>query len=158
MARKEQERKGPPVIENRKARFNYEILETLEAGLALVGTEVKSLRLGQANLVDAYAVAQGDELFLLNLRIQPYQNASHFNHEEARTRKLLVHRAEIRKLRVQIQEKRLTLIPLKIYFNDRGKVKVLLGLGRGKKLADKRETEKRADADREIARALTERG
>jgi len=151
------QKSGPPVIENRKARHNYEILDTFEAGIALAGTEVKSLRLGQANITDAYATPLKDELFLLNLHIQPYQNATHFNHEETRTRKLLMHRSEINKLSVQVREKRLTLVPLKVYFNQRGKVKVLLGLGRGKKKADKRESEKKSEAQREIARAIQDR-
>ena len=151
-------KKGPPVIENRQARYNYEIEETFEAGLVLRGTEVKSLRLGQANLSDAYAVPQQGELFLLNAHIQPYQNGGAFNHEETRSRKLLLSRSEINKLSAKVREKRLTLVPLKMYFNQQGKVKVLLGVGRGKKLVDKRESEKKAQAQREIARALRESG
>lgn len=151
-------KKGPPVIENRQARYNYEIEETFEAGIVLQGTEVKSLRLGQGNLTEAYAIPQNGELFLLNARIQPYQNGGAFNHEETRTRKLLFKAAEINKLSAKIREKRLTLVPIKMYFNKQGKVKVLLGLGRGKKLVDKRESEKKAQADREMARALRDAG
>lgn len=155
MARSDQ-KKAPPALENRKARFNYEILETFEAGVELRGTEVKSLRAGQANLTDAYAQPRQGELFLINMKIQPYANATHFNHEEGRPRKLLLHRNQIQDLSARIQEKRLSVVPLKIYFNERGRVKVLLGVGRGKKLADKRETEKKSEAKREIERALRE--
>jgi SsrA-binding protein len=151
-------KKGPPVIENRQARYNYIIDETFEAGIVLVGTEVKSLRAGQANLTDAYAVPQNGELFLLNLHIQPYSHGGAFNHAETRTRKLLLKGSEIQKLSAKVREKRMSLVPLKLYFNNRGKVKVLLGLGRGKKLVDKRESEKKSQADREIARALREAG
>lgn len=151
-------KKGPPVIENRQARYNYAIEETFEAGIVLQGTEIKSLRLGQATLADAYAVPQNGEIFLLNLHIQPYQNGGAFNHAETRTRKLLLKSSEISKLTSKIREKRLTFVPLKMYFNDRGKVKVLLGLGKGKKLVDKRESEKKSQADRDMARALRDAG
>ncbi len=147
-------KKPIPTLENKRARRNYEVLETLEAGIALQGTEVKSLREGGGDLLDSYATIQGNELYLLNLRIQPYRNATHFNHEETRTRKLLVHRKEIDKLTSKIREKKLTAVPLKLYFNDRGKVKVLLGICRGKQKADKRQDEKKKEADREMARAL----
>ncbi|MEQ9362925.1 MAG: SsrA-binding protein SmpB [Leptospirales bacterium] len=150
--------KGPPVIENRQARYNYAIEETYEAGIVLQGTEVKSLRQGQATLTDAYAVPKNGELFLLNLHIKPYENGGAFNHDETRTRKLLLKASEINKLTAKIREKRLTFVPLKMYFNDRGKVKVLLGLGKGKKLVDKRESEKKAQADRDMARALRDAG
>lgn len=149
-----QEKKKIPSVENKKARRNYEILDTIEAGIVLTGTEVKSLRSGRAEIADAYAVPKSSELFLLNLRIEPYANAGYINHEETRSRKLLLHKAEIIKLSSRIREKSLTLVPLKIYFNDRGKVKVLLGLGKGKKHADKREDEKKAEAKREMARAM----
>ncbi|MCB1139379.1 MAG: SsrA-binding protein SmpB [Leptospiraceae bacterium] len=149
-------KKAAPTLENKRARRNYEVLETLEAGIALQGTEVKSLREGGGDLLDSYATIQGSEAFLLNLRIQPYRNATHFNHEETRTRKLLLHRKEIDKLTTKIREKKLTAVPLKLYFNERGKVKVLLGVCRGKQKADKRETEKKKEADREMARALKE--
>jgi SsrA-binding protein len=145
-----------PVIENKKARRNYEILETVEAGIVLIGSEVKSIRLGGCEIADAYVTPTEDEMLLLNLRIEPYRNAGAFGHEETRTRKLLLHKNEILKMKQKIREKGLSAIPLKIYFNDKGRVKVLIGLGRGKKLADKRETEKKAEAKREIDRAMKE--
>ncbi|MCB1172438.1 MAG: SsrA-binding protein SmpB [Leptospiraceae bacterium] len=151
---KKEIRRGPPVIENRRARHNYEIMETVEAGIALLGTEVKSLREGRANLQDAYAVPMQNELVLLNCHIQPYSHGNAFNHEETRSRKLLLKRREINSLASKVKEKQLTLVPLKMYFNDRGKVKVLLGLGRGKKLHDKRESEKKNEARKEIDRAM----
>ncbi len=147
---------GRPSLENRKARRNYEILETLEAGLVLTGTEVKSLRLNHADLSDAFAQPKEHELFLINLKIEPYKNAGAFNHQETRPRKLLLHKKEITKVSSKIKEKRLSVVPLKIYFNEKGKVKVLLGIGRGKKAADRRESEKKSQADREMARALRE--
>lgn len=155
---KAQIKKSPPVLENKKARFQYEIMETVEAGIVLTGTEVKSLREGGGNLADSYALPRGGELFLVNLRIQPYQNAGAFNHAEDRTRKLLLKRTEIARFESRIKEKRLTMIPLKLYFNEKGLVKVLLGLGRGKKIADRRESEKKREADREMARALRNHG
>ena len=152
-------KKDPPVILNKKARHNYEILETLEAGIVLVCSEVKSLRGGRADMADAHVVPAGADLSLLNLRIEKYPQAGPFhNHEETRSRKLLLHKKEIIKLQAQIKEKRLAIIPLKIYFNNRGKIKVQLGIGRGKQKADKREAEKKADAKREIERALKESG
>lgn len=149
-----EKRKEPPSIENRKARRNYEVLETIEAGIALVGSEVKSLREGKADIADAYAVPAGTEMNLLNLHIEPYKNAGAFNHEETRTRKLLLHKSEIAKLGAKIREKRLTVIPLKLYFNAAGRVKVLLGVARGKKLVDKRQDEKKNEAKKEIERAV----
>ena len=147
-------RKKTPVIENKKSRRNYEIMETLEAGIVLTGSEVKSLRNGRAEISDAYATPFRSELMLLNLRIDAYVNAGYINHEETRTRKLLLHKKEILRLISIIKEKSLTVVPLKIYFNDRGKVKVLLGIGRGKKLADKRQDERKKEADREIEKAM----
>lgn len=147
-------KKKLPLIENRKARFRFEITETLEAGIVLTGSEVKSLRQGRAKLIDAYGVVQNGELFLLNLRIEPYENAASFPHQKDRTRKLLVKKEQINRLRGAIQEKRYTLIALKLYFNEKGRVKVLMGVGRGKTQADKRETERKADAQRDIERAL----
>ncbi len=158
MAQKKTEKKsGPRVIENRRARREYEITETVEAGIVLTGTEVKSLRQGKADPNDAYVVPDSaGNLTVINLRIEPYENASHFNHEEKRTRQLLLKKKEIIKLSSQIREKRMTLIVLKMYFNDRGKVKLLLGLGTGRKLADKREHEKEMFAKKEMERALKE--
>ena len=154
MSGKENEKKKTPEITNKKARRNYEILDTLEAGIVLKGTEVKSLREGQAEIADAHVVPKGDELTLINLRIEQYRNGGAFNHEETRTRKLLLHKKEIHKLTAKIKEKGLTLIPLKLYFNVRGKVKVQLGVARGKNLVDRRQDEKRATAKKEMAQAL----
>jgi len=147
----------PPVkviTDNRKARFLYEILETYEAGIELQGTEVKSLREGRVNLQDAYALIRNGEAWLLNAHISPYQASSaYFNHEPKRTRKLLLNRKEISKLIGNLEQKGLTLIPLKMYFKGNW-VKVSLGLGRGKKLYDKRETVKRRQDQREIQRVM----
>jgi SsrA-binding protein len=146
------------VADNRKARFNYEIVDALEAGIALTGTEVKSLRGGKANIGDAYAGPSGEELFLFNAYIPEYLQANRFNHETRRPRRLLLHKRQINKLIGATQREGFTLIPLKIYFNERGRAKVELGLGRGKKLHDKRETEKKRDWDREKGRVLRDRG
>jgi SsrA-binding protein len=146
------------VADNRKARFNYEILDTLEAGIALTGTEVKSLRGGKATIAEAYAGPSGDELFLFNAYIPEYLQANRFNHETKRPRRLLLHKRQIAKLIGATQREGFTVIPLKIYFNERGRAKVELGLGRGKKLHDKRETEKKRTWDRERSRLLREKG
>ena len=146
------------VAENRKARFNYEIAETFEAGLALQGTEVKSLRHGKANIGDAYAGPSGDELFLFNVYIPEYLEANRFNHETRRPRKLLLHRREINRLIGATQREGMTIVPLRLYFNPKGIAKVELGLARGKKLHDKRETEKKRDWERERGRLLREKG
>jgi SsrA-binding protein len=138
--------------QNRKARHDYEILETWEAGLVLQGTEVKSLRLGNANLKDSYARIQNGEVFLYNFHISPYEKESHFNHNPLRVRKLMLHRKEIRKLTGRVEEKGLTLVALKVYFKA-GKAKVELGLARGKKLYDKREDIAKRDMKREMSRA-----
>jgi SsrA-binding protein len=140
------------VTENRKARHDYEILETFEAGMVLTGSEVKSLRAGRANLKDSYARIDRGEAFLLNAHISPYAAASHFGHEPERNRKLLLHRSEIDKLTGRIQERGLTVIPLKIYFKN-GRAKVLIGVGRGKKAYDKRESIKEREMRREADRA-----
>lgn len=142
------------VSDNRQARFQYEILETFEAGIQLRGTEVKSVRAGKVNLRDGYVLIRHNEAWLLNAHISPY-NASgdYFNHEPKRDRKLLLHRKEIRRLIGQLEQKGLTLVPLKMYLKG-SLVKVSLGLGRGKKLHDKRETLKRRQDTREMARAL----
>jgi SsrA-binding protein len=139
------------ISENRKARFNYEILEKFEAGLMLTGSEVKSLRAARADLSDSYAMVLRNELWLVGAHIAKYPAANIFNHEEKRDRKLLMHREEIDKLVGKIQEKGLTLVPLTLYFKD-GKAKVSLGLARGKKAPDKRETTKRRESDRELRR------
>src|SRR5215211_977389 len=146
------------VADNRKARFNYEILDTYEAGIALTGTEVKSLRGGKATIAEAYAGPSGAEIFLFNAYIPEYLQASHFNHETRRPRRLLLHKRQINKLIGATQREGFSVIPLKIYFNERGRAKVELGLGRGKKLHDKRETEKQRSWDRERARLMREKG
>lgn len=139
-------------ISNRKARFEYEILDTFEAGIVLVGSEVKSLRQGKANLQDSYALVKNGEVWLLNMHINPYEQANQFNHDPLRTRKLLLNKNEIAKLQIKTNEKGLTLIPLKLYFS-KGIAKVELGIGKGKKLHDKRETVKERDVAREMQRA-----
>lgn len=144
------------VCVNRRARHNYFIDETFEAGLVLLGSEVKSLRDGKANLVDSYAQIRRGEAFLVNTHISPYAGANRFNHEPTRTRKLLLHAREIERLTGKTKERGLTLIPLKLYFKD-GRAKVELGLARGKKLYDKRETLKRKVAQREVERSLKSR-
>ncbi|WP_425387426.1 SsrA-binding protein SmpB [Desulfovirgula thermocuniculi] len=145
---------GKVVTVNRRARHDYHILETYEAGIVLTGTEVKSLRAGRANLQDSYARVENGELFLYNMHISPYDQGNRFNHEPKRTRKLLMHKREIMRLLGKSREKGLTLVPLKVYFNERGKAKVELALARGKKAIDKREDIAARDARREIERAL----
>lgn len=144
------------VTTNRKAYHDYFVEDTLEAGLCLQGTEVKSLRSGLANLVDSYALVKNNEVFLFNANISPYPFGNIMNHEPLRTRKLLLHKEEIRKLVGKITQKGYTLIPLKIYF-VRGKAKVLIGLAKGKKAYDKRETIKEKESKREVERAVKER-
>ena len=146
------------VAENRKARFSYEVLDTLEAGLVLTGTEVKSLREGKANIAESYASDEGGEIWLINSYLPEYLQANRFNHETRRRRKLLLSRREMHRLQVAINREGMTLVPLKIYFNDRGRAKLLLAVARGKKLHDKRETEKKRDWAREKGRLLKERG
>lgn len=145
------------VATNRKAWHDYHIEETFEAGIVLTGTEVKSLRRGQANLRDSYAQVKDGEVFLYNAHISPYEFGNRFNHEPTRTRKLLLHRDEIRRLIGKLREGGTTLVPLRIYFTSRGIAKVELALARGKKKWDKREALARRDEQREIARALKER-
>jgi SsrA-binding protein len=142
------------ISDNRQARYLYEILETYEAGIELTGTEVKSIRAGKVNLQDGYALIRNGEVWLINAHISPY-NASgqYFNHEPRRTRKLLLHRQEIRKLIGKVEQQGLTLVPLKMYLK-RGWVKVSIALGKGKKLHDKRESLKRRQDQRDIQRAM----
>jgi SsrA-binding protein len=149
---------GPPVAQNRRARRDYIIEETLEAGLALTGTEVKSLRNGKASLGEAYAGPKDGDLYLLNCTIDEYTNARHFNHEPRRPRKLLVHRRERDRLLGAVKREGVTLVPLKIYFNARGIAKLQLGLAKGRKKHDKRELEKARDWQRQKARVLRDRG
>lgn len=144
--------------DNRKARFNYEIVDTVEAGIALEGTEVKSLRAGRSNIADSYAAEYGGELYLYNAYIPEYLQANRFNHETRRPRKLLLHKRELNKLAGAVARDGMTLVPLKIYFNDQGRAKVELALGRGKKLHDKRESDKERTWNREKARLLRDRG
>ena len=144
------------IARNKRARFDYHILDTFEAGLVLKGTEVKSLREGRANISDAYGIIKDGEAYLLNLHISPYESRGYANHEPERTRKLLLHRKEIRRLIGAVERQGLTLIPLEIYFKH-GIAKVALALGKGKKLHDKRDTERERDASREIARAVRTR-
>jgi len=141
------------IARNKRARHDYEILDTYEAGLVLRGTEVKSLRNGKANLGDAYGVVKDGEIWLLNLHISPYEKGSAWNHEPTRTRKLLLHSSEIRRLIGAVERKGLTIIPLEMRFR-RGRAKVIIALGRGKKLHDKRADLKEKDAQRDVARAL----
>jgi SsrA-binding protein len=144
------------IARNRRARFDYHILETWEAGIVLTGTEVKALRAGKANISDAYAVVNSGEVFLLNLNIPPYEQGNRHNHEPTRTRKLLLHRREIRRMIGAVERQGLTLVALELYFK-RGVAKVALALGKGKQLHDKRATERERDDVREMARAVRER-
>ncbi len=146
------------VADNRKARFAYEIVDTLEAGLVLTGTEVKSLREGRSNIQESYASVEDGELWLINSYIPEYFAGNRFNHEPRRRRKLLLNKREIAKLTQAVDREGMTMVPLKIYFNERGRAKLLLAIARGKKLHDKRETEKKRDWAREKSRLLKERG
>jgi len=149
---------GRIAAENRRARRDYEIKDTIEAGIVLQGTEVKSLRSGRANLADSFAGQREGELYLFNAYIPEYAQSSAFKHETRRPRKLLVHRREMRKLLGAITREGMTLVPLSIFFNERGLAKVSLALGRGRKAYDKRAAEKERDWKRDKARAMRERG
>mgnify|MGYP002623178380 FL=1 len=149
---------GKTVAENRKARYSYEVMDTYEAGLALTGTEVKSLREGHANIQESYASAEGGEIWLINSYLPEYLQGNRFNHEPRRRRKLLLKKKEMAKLAQAVEREGMTMVPLKIYFNERGRAKLLLAVARGKKLHDKRETEKKRDWAREKGRLLKERG
>lgn len=146
------------VAENRKARFNFAIEDTVEAGIVLTGTEVKSVRGGKTTIAESYADAKGGEIWLVNANIPEYSQANRFNHEPKRLRKLLLHKKQINKLAGAIEREGMTLIPLKMYFNERGMIKLQLGLAKGKKLHDKRDTEKKRDWEREKGRLLRARG
>jgi len=141
-----------PNILNRRARHDYHILESLECGIELKGTEVKSIRLGKASLAESYAMVHRDEVKVENMQITPYVHGTHENHDPKRSRKLLLHKKEILKLKQKVGEKGLTLVPLKLYFNARGIAKLELGVAKGKTLFDKRETIKKRDIDRELRR------
>ena len=145
------------IATNRRARFEYEILERLEAGIALLGPEVKSLRAGKANLADSYATVRRGEAWLHHLHIGPYEQAGRENAEPRRDRKLLLHRAQIAKLEGRLNERGLTLVPLRLYFRN-GRAKVELGLARGKRSHDKRESIRQRESERELQRTLRGRG
>jgi SsrA-binding protein len=142
------------VATNKKASFNYELLEKFEAGISLRGTEVKSIRQGKVSLKESYAEIKKGEVFLVNCHISPYESASWFNHDPTRERKLLLHRREIKRLTGKIQEKGLTLIPTKVFFNDKGKVKIEVALAKGKRTYQKREVIRERDRDRELRAEL----
>ncbi len=145
--------------DNRRARYNYEIGETFEAGLMLAGTEVKALRTGKATIAESYAsVERSGEVFLINATIPEYLQGNRFNHEPKRPRKLLLHAKEIVKLSQGVEREGMTIVPLKIYFNDKGRAKIEIALARGKQLHDKRETEKKRDWNREKGRILKQGG
>ena len=147
---------SPPAAENRKARHQYAIEDTLEAGIVLEGSEVKALREGRAQIAESYASVEGGELWLINSYIPEFSQAKSraFGHEPRRRRKLLVHRRELARLAQGVSREGMTIVPLKLYFNEKGIAKLLIGLARGKKMADKRETEKKRDWQREKARLL----
>jgi SsrA-binding protein len=156
---KKPERRLKVVAENRKARFNYEIGDTFEAGIALTGSEVKSLRSGKATIAESYADARGGELWLVNANIPEYLQAGPFNnHAPKRPRRLLLHQREIERLAGAVEREGMTVVPLKLYFNERGRAKVEIAVARGKKLHDKRETLKKRSWDREKSRLLRVKG
>lgn len=152
MAKDKKKGEAPRSIQNRKARFDYAISDEVEAGIALQGSEVKSLYLGKAHLNDAYCRVVNGEMFLLNMDVEPYAQASVFAHDRRRDRKLLLHRREIDQLDRKVMEKGFTLIPLSVYFNEKGRVKVKVGVGRGKANYDKRDSIAKDDARREADR------
>ena len=157
MADKDKPRQQNAAV-NRRARFNYEIGQIFEAGIALTGTEVKSLREGKSNIADSFAGEKNGEMWLYNAHIPEYLQANRFNHKPRRARKLLLHGSEVNKLIGAVQREGLTVVPLKIYFNARGRAKVEIALARGKKLHDKRQSEKKRDWQREKGRLLREKG
>jgi len=149
---------GKLVAENRKARYSYEIEDTIEAGIVLTGSEVKSMRTGKANIAESYAPNEGGELFLINAHVAEYKGAPRDGHDPTRHRKLLLHKKELGRLLGAIQREGMALVPLRLYFNARGIAKLQLGLGRGKKIYDKRETEKKRDWERQKGRLMREKG
>ncbi|ARS25765.1 SsrA-binding protein SmpB [Sphingomonas sp. KC8] len=146
------------VAENRRARYEYFLEDFFEAGIALTGTEVKSLRFGEGSIAESYAEVKGDQVWLVNANVPEFSHGNRFNHEPKRPRKLLLHAREIEKMRHAVSREGMTLIPLSIFFNPRGRAKVELALAKGKKLHDKRETEKARDWKREQQRLLRDRG
>ena len=152
------DRKLKVVADNRRARFNYEIGETFEAGIALTGTEVKALRQGRATIAESYADSRGGELWLLNANIPEYLQGGRFNHAPKRPRKLLLHQRQIHKLAGAVDREGMTIVPLKLYFNEKGRAKLEIAVARGKKLHDKRETDRKRTWDRERSRLLRDKG
>ena len=146
------------IAENRKARHEYFITDSWEAGVMLVGSEVKSLRVGQTNIAESYASFEDGGIWLINSYIAEYKGAAFFQHEPRRKRKLLMHRSELAKLKLAIERKGMTIVPLEMYFNTKGIAKLKIGVAEGKKLHDKRETEKKRDWNREKARVMREKG
>lgn len=155
---KKNENTGRTIAENRRARFDYAIEETFEAGIALLGTEVKALRQGRANIAESYASVEGTDVYLINANIPIYEPASQFNHDPKRHRKLLLKRREINQLIGETQRKGRTIVPLKLYVNNRGLMKLLLGVGTGKRAIDKRDTQKKRDWQKQKARLMREKG
>lgn len=158
MDRKRHDPNSKVIAENRRARFDYFIESDLECGIVLLGSEVKSLRQGGANIAESYASVEDGELWLINSAIAPYAQAKTFGHEERRKRKLLVSRKELARLWAAVAKQGMTLVPIVMVFNDKGRVKLKIGVAKGKKLADKRETEAKRDWDRQKRRLLKEQG
>ena len=158
MAKKKDNSQSKTIAENRRARFDFEIEETFEAGIMLVGTEVKALREGKANIAESYAAIEGNEAYLINANIPIYAPASQFNHQPKRPRKLLLKRRELNKLMGETQRKGRTIVPMKLYFTKKGLIKLLIGIGIGKKSIDKRETQKKKDWQKQKARLMREKG
>ena len=152
------DRKLKIVADNRRARFNYEIGETFEAGIALTGTEVKALRGGKATIAESYADSRGGELWLINANIPEYLQGGRFNHAPKRPRRLLLHKRQIDKLSGAVDREGMTIVPLKLYFNEKGRAKLEIAVARGKKLHDKRETDRKRTWDRERSRLLRNKG
>ena len=154
-ATKENEKRGPrTVATNRKARFEYFIEESMEAGIMLTGTEIKSVRAGRVNLGDGFVLIRNGEAWLVNVHIAQFEQGNRFNHDETRQRKLLLHKEQIAKLHSQATQRNWTIVPLKMYINDRGRAKVEIGLARGKQVHDKRQTIAKRESDRELRRVL----
>ncbi|RKQ71458.1 SsrA-binding protein [Litorimonas taeanensis] len=158
MAKAKENKPKTQIADNRRARFNYAIEDNLEAGIQLVGTEVKSLREGKANIAEAYVSVEGNEAWLINANIPIYAPASQFNHSPTRPRKLLLKRREINALLGETQRKGRTVVPLKLYFNKEGRAKILIGVGAGKQNYDKRQTQKNRDWQKQKARLMREKG
>ena len=158
MAKKKEPSNRKIVAENRKARFNYQIGEALEAGISLTGTEVKSLRQARANIAESYVSPEGGEIWLVNATIPEYLQANRFNHLPKRSRKLLLHRRQVNRLIGAVQREGMTIVPLRLYFNDKGKAKVEIALAQGKKIHDKRQAEKARDWQREKGRVMRDKG